>query len=229
MPSASIWGSHMEDKLIIVSSDSHAGVPKELCSHYLPERYHELLPQLRKDNEIYPQAIYLLGAKTGSSSLPEHQEAHRDDWHGLHDPVLRLADMDREGVTAELIYHGDFRLGDMFHNTTNNTYPLDAWAAGARAWNRWAADNFGFAMERFLVTGAIGPCADMEQTLRDLDWIADHKFTATYLPGYMKHPDMPPLYDPYWDPYWSKCAERGIALVVHAGYGTDQGVVFPQL
>jgi predicted TIM-barrel fold metal-dependent hydrolase len=117
----------------------------------------------------------------------------------------------------------------MFHNTTNNKYPLDAWAAGARAWNRWAGDNFGFAMDRFLVTGAIGPCNDMEVALRDLDWIADHKFTGTYLPGYMTHEDQPPLYAPYWDPFWAKCTERGIALVVHAGYGTEQGVVFPQL
>jgi predicted TIM-barrel fold metal-dependent hydrolase len=137
--------------------------------------------------------------------------------------------MDREGVAAELIYHGDFRLGDMFHNTTNNVYPLGAWAAGARAWNRWAADNFGFAMDRFLVTGAIGPCVDMDETVADLEWIADRKFTGTYLPGYMTHPEMPPLYDEYWDPFWSTCTERGIALVVHAGYGTEQGIVFPQL
>ena len=70
--------------------------------------------------------------------------------------------MDREGVAAELIYHGDFRLGDLFHNDTNRKYPLDAWEAGAEAWNRWAADTFGFAMDRFLVTGAIGPCVDMD-------------------------------------------------------------------
>ena len=156
------------DNVIIVSSDSHAGVPKELWPEYLETEFHDLLPQLREDNEVYPRAIYVLSSQRGTKNLPEVQEAHQTWWHGLHDPVLRLADMDREGVTAELIYHGDFRLGDMFHNTTNNTYPLDAWAAGARAWNRWAADNFGFAMERFLVTGAIGPCADMEQTLRDL-------------------------------------------------------------
>jgi predicted TIM-barrel fold metal-dependent hydrolase len=217
------------DNVIIVSSDSHAGVPKELWPEYLDPQFHALLPKLREDNEVYPRAIYVLSAQRATKGLPEVQEAHRTAWHGLHDPVLRLADMDREGVTAELVYHGDFRLGDMFHNTTNNTYPLDAWAAGARAWNRWAADNFGFAMDRFLVTAAIGPCDDMEVALRDLDWVADRKFTATYLPGYMRHADMPPLYDDYWDPFWSKCTERGIALVVHAGYGTAQGVVFPQL
>jgi len=220
----------MEDKLIIVSSDSHAGVPKELWSQYLPERYHELLPSLRKDNEIYPQAIYLLGAKSGASTtLPEVQEAHQVDWHGLHDPVLRLADMDREGVTAELIYHGDFRLGDMFHNVTGRVYSFDAWEDGARGWNRWAADNFGFAMHRFLVTAAIGPCVDMDATVAELEWIADHRFTGTYGPGYMCHRDMPPLFDEYWEPFWSVCEERGIAIVVHAGFGTEYGAVFPEI
>ena len=42
------------EKLIFVSSDSHAGVPKELWAEYLPERFHELLPSLREDNAIYP-------------------------------------------------------------------------------------------------------------------------------------------------------------------------------
>ena len=95
----------MEDRLIIVSCDSHAGVPKELWPHYLPERFHELLPQLHLDNdEIYPRAIYCIGAKVGGEKgNAEHLEAQREDWHGLFDPVLRLADMDREGITAELI------------------------------------------------------------------------------------------------------------------------------
>jgi len=217
------------ENLIIVSSDSHAGVPKELWPEYLEKEYHDLLPKLREDNEVYPRAIYVLSSQRATKNLPEVQEAHQAWWHGLHDPVLRLADMDREGVTAELIYHGDFRLGDMFHNTTNNKYSLGAWAAGARGWNRWAADNFGFAMDRFLVTGAIGPCDEMASAVADLEWIADRNFTGTYLPGYMRHPEMPPLWDTYWDPFWSTCTERGITLVVHAGYGTEQGIVFPQL
>jgi predicted TIM-barrel fold metal-dependent hydrolase len=218
------------DNLIIVSSDSHAGVPKELWPKYLDKRFHELLPQLQTDNEVYPRAIYVLSAKRNESAPDaEHREAQQTGWHGLHDAVLRLADMDREGITAEFIFHGDFRLGDMFHNATNNAYPLDAWDAGARAWNRWAGDNFGFAMERFLVTGAIGSCSDMERTVADLEWIADQRFAGTYGPGYMRHADTPPLFDEYWEPFWSVCEERGLAVVVHAGFGTEQGTVFPQL
>jgi predicted TIM-barrel fold metal-dependent hydrolase len=220
---------HMGENVIIVSADSHAGVPKELWTKYLDPEFHDLLPSLRKDNEIYPQAIELIGTKAGLSGHPEHVEAHTTGWHGLHDPVLRLADMDREGIAAELIYLGDSRLGDMFNNGTNRTYPLEAWDAGARAWNRWAADNFGFAMDRFLVTAAIGPCTDMEAAIAELRWVKEHGFTATYLPGYLRYPDMPQLYEDYWEPFWAACAELDLPVVVHAGFGTQQGQVFPEL
>jgi predicted TIM-barrel fold metal-dependent hydrolase len=221
----------MEDRLIIVSCDSHAGVPKELWPEYLPERFHELLPQLHRDNdEIYPRAIYCIGAKAGGGhGHPEHLEAQREDWHGLYDPVLRLADMDREGITAELVYLGDSRLGDMFHNVTGRDYGLDAWEAGAQGWNRYCADAFGCAPERLLVTGAIGPCVDMDAQVAELDWMADHRFIGVYGPGYLRHADMPPLSDASWDPFWRKCAERNLAVVVHAGFGTMVGTAFPQV
>ena len=45
----------------------------------------------------------------------------------------------------------------------------------------------------------------------------------------MSHPDMPPLYDQYWEPFWATCEERGLAVVVHAGYGTMHGQVFPEV
>ncbi len=217
------------ERVLFVSSDSHAGVPKELWSEYLDSRFHHLLPKLQADNEIYPTAIYLIGTKSRANQLPEVAEAHSNGYHGLHDATLRLADMDREGVAAELIYHGDFRLGDMFHNNTNDRYPLDAWQAGSRAWNRWAADNFSSARARFLAVGTIGPCTDMEATVEELRWIADHGFVGTYAPGYMTHADLPPLFDAYWKPFWSACEELGLALVVHAGFGWEQGSAFPHL
>ena len=97
----------MVEKVIVVSSDSHAGMPKELWTTYLESRFHDLLPGLRKDNELYPLAIALLGSKHQFGVYPEHEEIHRTGWQGLYDPVLRMADMDREGVAAELMYLGD--------------------------------------------------------------------------------------------------------------------------
>jgi predicted TIM-barrel fold metal-dependent hydrolase len=69
----------------------------------------------------------------------------------------------------------------------------------------------------------------MEVAVADINWIADHRFAGTYVPGYMRHPDTAPLFDDSWEPFWSVCEERGIALVVHAGFGWEQGTVFPHL
>ena len=69
----------------------------------------------------------------------------------------------------------------------------------------------------------------MEATVAELRWIADHGFVGTYAPGYMTHPDLPPLFDEYWEPFWSACEELGLALVVHAGFGWEQGSAFPHL
>jgi predicted TIM-barrel fold metal-dependent hydrolase len=227
----------MEDRVIIVSCDSHAGVPKELWPEYLPERFHHLLPQLHQDNDqIYPHAIYCIGVKAAGGSQTEvgqaeleHLEAQRENWEGLYDATIRLADMDREGIAAELIYLGDSRLGDMFHNVTGRDYGLDAWEAGAKGWNRYCHDAFGFAPDRLLITGAIGPCVDLDAQVAELQWMADHNFIGVYGPGYLKHPDMPPLSDPYWDPFWATCAETNLTMVVHAGYGTMVGTAFPQI
>lgn len=216
------------DKVIVVSSDSHAGMPHELWPEYLDKRYHDLLPSLHEDNQVYPTVIWLLTSNR-TMTRPEVYEAHHTGgYRGLWDPKVRLAEMDREGVAAELIYHGDFRQGDLFHNITNNVYPLDAWEAGARGWDRWAADTFGFAKERFLVVGTIGPCTNMDSALAELNWISDHGFVGTYGPGYMRHPDIPPLFDDYWEPFWSACEDLGLAVVVHAGFGWEQGVPFAE-
>ena len=227
MNDAIVNDAKVNDRVIFVSSDSHAGIPKEMWAQYLDPRFHDLIPNLHEDNAVYPVATALLGAKkTAATALAEHRDVHASGWHGLHDPVLRLADMDREGVAAEFVFHGDSRLGDLFHNGTNRLYPLEAWEAGARAWNRWAADAFGFAVDRFLLTAAIGPCTDMDAAVSEIHWIADHGFTAIYAPHYMTHPEMPELVDDYWEPFWRACEERNIALVVHAGFGAAQGTVF---
>ena len=68
-----------------------------------------------------------------------------------------------------------------------------------------------------------------DATVAEVEWAADHGFVATYVPGYLTHPAMPPLFDASWDPFWATCASRGIAVVIHAGFGTPQGVVYPQL
>ncbi len=217
------------DRLIIVSSDSHATVPVERWPDYLEARFHEHLPRLREERDVYFESVWPLSSQV-MMSAPDVLEDHSTGGvRGVHDVDVRLQQMDREGISAELVYMGDFRTTDLAHNVTNGVYPFEMWDAGARAFNRWISDAFGNAPDRLLLTGAIGSCTDMGAAVTELRWIADHGFLGTFAPGFMRHTNMPPLFDAYWEPFWAECESLGIALIVHAGYGGVQGATYGEM
>ena len=216
------------DELIIVSSDGHAQMPPELWPDYLESRYHEFLPRLYEEADVYPGAIWPLTRAV--LTLPGLEEEHTTGgYRGVYDARVRLAEMDREGISVETIYAGDHRKTELMFNIMNGVYPFDAWDAGARGHNRWVVDEFGLADGRFLLAGAIGSCSDIDATVAELEWIAEHGFVGTFCPGFLSHPALPPLFDGYWDPFWSVCADRGLGVFVHAGFGWMQGDVYPEV
>jgi predicted TIM-barrel fold metal-dependent hydrolase len=217
------------DKVIIISSDSHATVPEALWPEYLEPEFHEHLPRLREERKVYFESVWPLSRVT-LDAFPDIVEDHSvGGVRGVHDVDVRLEQMDREGITAELVYLGDFRTTDIAHNVTNGSYPFEMWDAGARAFDRWLHDAFGTAQDRLLLTGANLSCTDMDAARAELRWIAARGFVGMYAPGFMHHRDMPPLFDPYWDPLWADAASLGIAQVVHAGYGAEQGETYDEM
>ena len=211
--------------LIIVSADSHATIPVDQWPDYLEARFHEHLPRLHEESELYTKSTWALSAMT--MTRPEILEDHATGGsRGVNDLAVRLAQMDREGIAAEIVYHGDLRANDLGHNVSNGVWPFEVWDAGARGYNRWVHDAFGSEPERLLLTAAIGSCTDMDATLAELRWIARNGFLGTFVPGFMRHRDMPPLFDSYWEPFFAACEADGLALVVHAGFGFEQGVLY---
>lgn len=217
------------EKVLIVSSDSHAAMPSELWPEYFDKRFHEHLEQIRYESDLYSGSVVPLSKM--SMSRPDIIEEHFSEsggYRGVYDLGVRLEQMDREGIAAELVYHGDARVGDLAHNVTNSVWPFEIWDAGVRAYNRWAHEAFGSACDRLLLVGAIGSCSDMDATVAELRWLIDHGFAGTFAPGFLTHPDMPPLFDPYWEPLWAECEGR-LAIVVHAGFGFEQGLLYEKL
>jgi predicted TIM-barrel fold metal-dependent hydrolase len=220
----------MTEKLTIVSVDSHATAPPEVWSTYLEKRYHDFLPGLEEENDSYTRVF---GGLIDQQFAPEILE-YVDKSHayraggvnGLWDADVRLAEMDREGVAAELVYYADARANSIFYGATNRRYDPEVCQAGVRAYHRWAADVFGAAKDRILVVGVTGPCNDIDQLVTELEWISDHGFAGTFAPGFTPGDNTPPLFDEYWAPFWQACEERGLPVVVHAGYGAPQGVFF---
>jgi predicted TIM-barrel fold metal-dependent hydrolase len=211
------------EKLIVVSGDSHATVPPDAWPRYLEAEYRDHIREMHEDNARYTELLGLF-----ANFSPELLEVIDTDgvwaaggYLGAWDADRRLAEMDREGVAAEMVYLGDPRaispLSPQFRH-----YPQDVVAAGVRAYHRYAADVFGPASERILVVGDPASAVDSDAMLAELRWIVEHGFAGAYVPGYWARHDLPAPYDPYFDPYWSCCEDLGLPVVVHAGYGQQQ-------
>jgi predicted TIM-barrel fold metal-dependent hydrolase len=135
----------------------------------------------------------------------------------------RIADMDREGIAAELLLTGTSQALTPFFGHANNPFPPEVCMAGVRAYDRWLADVMAEVPGRLFAVAHPGPCLDMDATLAELAWVAERDFVSVSVPGVVAHPALPPLFDPYYEPFWKACAERGLVLSVHAGHGKRQG------
>ncbi len=216
------------ERAIVVSGDGHASIPKELWPEYLEKKYHDYLPQLIEEDEFQTRIFWILNDLVMSEDASKVFDADgvygAGRWSGLWDLDVRLAEMDREGVAAELVYFGDFRTQDLFFNITNGTYPVEAVDAGVRAYDRWAADTFGAAKGRLLLSGGVGTYTDLEAAIAELEWIADRGFVGTYAPGFLGYAHLPPLYDEFWEPIWAAYERLGLVPIVHGGYGFEPGL-----
>lgn len=212
----------MNKKVVLVSADGHAAMPEALWPEYVESKYHEFLPQAHEDGERFLEfqsSIIDFSQETLDHMDPDHI-LRSGRWQGVWDLDIRLAEMDREGIAAEFVIPGDQRVPNLF-NTLFRDLPDDVILAGSRAYHRWASDTFGPGKDRLFILGDAAAAGDMEVMLAELDWIADHGFRATQIPGRVVRTDHPPLYDKYFDPFWARCVDHGIAIVMHAGYGTE--------
>lgn len=210
------------DEVIIVSADGHAGMPDSAWPDYVEERYHEHLPAARVESERYLAFQRMLTGFTPEalSVMDPDGLLESGAWEGIWDLDRRLAEMDRDGIAAELVIPGDARSAGVF-TSFFRTWPDELTEASKRAYQRWAADTFGPATDRLLLLGDVPWACDMSETLATLEWLKDHRFAAVYAPGRAVRGEFRPLYDESFDPYWAKCVELGLPVVMHAGHGKD--------
>lgn len=140
---------------------------------------------------------------------------------GLMDHASRIADMDRCGVAAAVIYHGGLNGQSIPFSTTGliswgHTRYNDLEPAGVRIYNRWLADFISEAPARHAGIAHI-PISDPEACVREVEWAAEHGLRGINLPA--PRSDLPMLNDPVWEPVYAACAETGLTLNTHGGGG----------
>jgi predicted TIM-barrel fold metal-dependent hydrolase len=217
-----------DEPLAIVSADCHIG-PRliEDLRPFCP-------PALLSDFDAY--------VNDGGRSRGRYVEHElRDDdalspWRnqwvpGHHDPVARRYDLDREGVAAEVIFHGSQNDQPIPFQSSMLGAPADPdlAAAGLRIYNTWLAETCAAAPHRHVGLAHL-PMWDIEAAVDELRWAADAGLRGVNFPA--PRPWLRPYNDRAWEPLWSAAEQLSLPLTTHSGAGDPamfQGAEFVAL
>jgi predicted TIM-barrel fold metal-dependent hydrolase len=242
----------MSERLLVVSTDSHAGPSlrlqlREYCPSSSLADFDEFVNEmdrlagpldertLRQDEFVLRRGLLgSLSTENSDSAWSERTEGNRKaleylkGCQGLQDPKARLADMDADGVAVDVIFAGGQNgeiLPFLGFGTSAGAPERSAElrAVGAHIWNAWLADFVSTAPERHVGVMQI-PIWDIAKSVRENEWAFDAGLRAVNLPA--PRADYPPYTDPSYEPVWAACAARRLPLLTHTG-GGEKPLGFP--
>ncbi len=228
------------ERLMLVSSDCHAGAPWSIYRDYLDPHYRNAYERWVEEHSAThrtPTVAELERERPNSldsmspTRLKEYEAAMQAHGHlGNWDPAVRARELDREGIAGEVIFPDGsvknpppFGVGFILPKD-RASYELRR--AGCHAHNRWLADfclnNPGRHAGVALV--ALDEPAD---AVAEITWAKQHGLHG----GIM----LPPLqfftngpesfwHHPRYEPVWAACEELAMPVNAHvAGHGVDMG------
>lgn len=201
---AIVTGQDGVQRYVVISADCHGGGDMPDYRPYLPARWHEEFDAWVADYEVpYDDMKGELGKR---------------NW----DSERRLADLDADGVVAEVVFPNT--VPPFFPKTSLTAQPPPVTATdaerrwvGLQAHNRWLVDFCKEAPGRRAGIAQI-TLHDVEASVAEVRWAHDAGLTGgILLPGAPPGIGLPELYDPSYEPLWQICDELGMPVNHHAG------------
>lgn len=215
--------------VVVVTADSHVSPPLRQLRPYCEKEHLEEFDAFAAAAEpLYSvDQPFLVGAFGGDVDaladwLPT-SALRNAAGTGIHDMSARLSDLDRDGVAAEVIFHGSpdadgylltlpFADPDRPRGVEWSARERELASAGCAIYNRWLADFCAEAPERHAGQCQI-PVWDIDASIATVRWAASHGLRGVNFPR--PQWDLPSYEDPSWDPFFAVCAELRMPLTTH--------------
>jgi predicted TIM-barrel fold metal-dependent hydrolase len=131
-------------------------------------------------------------------------------------PEQRAAELDREGIAAEVLFQEfatPFLMSSPTHAATLKVAAPtdDQLSAGYRAYNRWLADFRALAPARWAGMAAIS-LHDIDAALQEIKAVKGMGFHGIALPAL---PGADRLYQPRYEPVWAALQENDLVVNIH--------------
>jgi predicted TIM-barrel fold metal-dependent hydrolase len=230
---------------IVISADCHAGLESPGYREYLDPQYREAFDdELRQREELITamrqNAFGNDDAMAGNEEFQEEWFGEEDEGGSLHevglrcgwDPKLRDKELSSDGVAGEVMFPGPDavtgRAGAPFGAGFNipSTADPELVLAGARAYNRWAAEMCQESPHRRAGLAVIPILADIDGAVAEI-----HRARESGVWGGIIIPAQWGTYPSYtnyrYDPVWAACEELEMPVHTHSGPGAleDYGAV----
>ncbi len=200
----------MDERLI--SADSHVNPPRDLWQRDAPAKLKDRVPRVESTAE---GDTWVVDGKT--SAIPglsfmagrKHEDYcirifYKDMRPGSWDPKARLADMDQDGIAAELLYGGG--------PTRYEDPDLRTWCI--RRYNDWLFELEAAAPGR-LIGVPLLPVYTVEEAIAELRRVAKKGARTVQVDAFADNVGAAHYSDPVWEPLWSELEAAGLPLAFH--------------
>jgi uncharacterized protein len=199
----------------IISADSHITEPPNTYLDYIEPTFRDRAPHLVHDDrkgDLFviegmsrpiPMGLVAAAGKPANELTAfgiKFEELHRGGW----DPEARMADQDRDGVAAEVIYP---TVGMLLCNHKDYDYKK----ACFDAYNRWIAEYCAAHPDRLIGCGQTA-MRSVDEGIEDLRRIKELGLKGVMMSG---DPQVEDYDSPIYDPFWEAAIDLGLPLSFH--------------
>lgn len=211
-----------QDVIRPISADSHVTEPPHCYIDFIDPEYRDVAPKIIPDERrgfVYEinglQGGIGLGTIAAAGKKPSEikKDGTFDDLHpGGWDPKARMADQDRDGVAAEIVYPS---VGMVLCGHEDADYKH----ACMKAYNRWLQTFCEGGSGRLFGAGQTA-LRSVEEAVQDLHEIKKMGFVTAMLPLW-PCTDFD-FDDPRWDPFWEASVALDLPLSFHISSGGNK-------
>jgi predicted TIM-barrel fold metal-dependent hydrolase len=213
-------------RITLISSDGHVAARMSDYRPYLESEYLEdfeaFLVEYAKYGVVTTDSTNITN-RLDPDAAAEWKAKVADEGRldSMWSPQRRVAELDREGIAAEVLFQEfatPFVMSSPTHAATLNLKPPtdDQLSAGYRAYNRWLADFRSHAPERWSGMAAIS-LHDIDAAVKELKAIKEMGFAGIALPA-LPGADRP--YQERYEPVWATLQDLGLLINIHVAIAT---------
>ncbi|MDY0007106.1 MAG: amidohydrolase family protein [Spongiibacteraceae bacterium] len=210
----------MSDKVIIASSDCHAGLPIRRYRDYLDSRY----------RDIFDQAVGIEIERIQSAEKSFLIKEINDEWRAGNEKPLsgawdydeRIKVLDKDGIAVEVVFPDGITeintppFGAGLSLPTKDIVPELQWA-GARAHNRWLVEFFSPSAVRHIPVAVVPLLWDVEEAIGEVRRVHAEGIRSVLIPAMWG--EMDAYHHPKYYPFWEACQDLGVVVNFHSGPG----------